>query len=159
MHSQCAQSQATLEVYSYTSKVPRTLLKKPQILICPAYQSQKKYLMLLQKLFQPIHCTIVCCVWLSKVELRRDSIVTQYVVKQNLELSHSLNNKTSCTKQTKLSGNQKMQYSHGTTIVKYFLSIYILHTLLFFLYVQSKFWLAGIQKNILHFHITVLTVC
>ena len=36
MHSQCAQSQATLEVYSYTSKVPRTFLKKPQILICLA---------------------------------------------------------------------------------------------------------------------------
>ena len=104
--------------------------------------------MLLQQLFQPIHCTIVCCVWLSKVELRRDSIVTQYLVKQNLELSHSLNNKTSCTKQTKLSGNQKMQYSHGTTIVKYFLSIYILHTLLFFsLYVQSKFWLAMQKKK------------
>ena len=43
MRSRCAQSQATLEVYSYTSKVSRTLLKKPQILVCTAYSVYSFY--------------------------------------------------------------------------------------------------------------------
>ena len=49
---------ATLEVYHHTYKVSRTLLKKPQIVICPAYFWLKRIKVFRDNFF-PLHILYV----------------------------------------------------------------------------------------------------